>query len=222
MEFKSNQPAAGAAPKQSAAVLKIKTNKFLISYFNYLILALGAIITVGGLFILVYPKYQQIAKTNKEIRKNLLVGYEAKSDYLNSVRNLKKSYQSISDGDKAKIDVMAPNQSDAGAIITEIESIAASNSAILNSIRIEPVGSGRKTEVEVKENKEPSAGLFNQPPAGAGLIKIEVKLSAVDYQVLKNIIKTFENNLRLFDIAKINFNVSENQALLNIYSYYLK
>lgn len=220
MEFKKNQPAAGAAPKKSSAVLKIKINKFLINYFNYLILALGAIITVAGLFILVYPKYQQIAKTNKEIRKNFLAGYEARSDYLNSVRDLKKSYQSITDGDKAKIDAMAPKQSDAGAIITEIESIAASNSAILNSIRIEPVGSGG--QVEVKENKETAAGIFNQPPTGAGLVKIEVKLSAVDYQVLKNIIKTFENNLRLFDIAKINFKVSENQALLNIYSYYLQ
>lgn len=212
MEFKKNQPAAGAAPKKSAAVLKIKTNKFLINYFNYLILALGAIITAAGLFILVYPKYQQISKTNKEIRKNFLAGYETRSDYLNSVRDLKKSYQSITDGDKAKIDAMAPNQGDAGAIITEIESIVASNGAILNSIRIEPVGSGGGTE----------AGIFNQPPTGAGLVKIEVKLSAVDYQVLKNIIKTFENNLRLFDIAKINFNVSGSQALLNIYSYYLQ
>lgn len=221
MEFKNNQPAAGAAPKQSAAILKIKTNKFLINYFNYLILALGAIIMVGGLFILVYPKYQQIFKTDKEIRKNLLAGYEARSDYLNSVRNLKKSYQSINEGDKAKIGTMAPNQGDTGAVITEIESIAASNGAILNSIRIEPVGSGDR-KAEAKENKEPAAGIFNQPPAGVGLIKIEVKLSAVDYQVLKNIIKTFENNLRLFDIAKINFKVSESQAFLNIYSYYLQ
>lgn len=219
MEFKNNRP-VGAADKKSTAVLKIKTNKFLINYFNYLILALGVVITAAGLFILVYPKYQQIS-TDKEIRKNLLAGYEARSDYLNSVRNLKKSYQSINDGDKDKINAMAPNQSDPGAIITEIESITARNSVILNSIRIESVGGGDR-KVEVKENKEPAAGIFNQPPTGVGLVKIEVKLSAVDYQVLKNIIKTFENNLRLFDIAKINFNVSENQALLNIYSYYLQ
>lgn len=219
MEFKNNRP-AGAADKKSTVVLKIKTNKFLINYFNYLILALGVVITAAGLFILVYPKYQQIS-ADKEIRKNLLTGYEARSDYLNSVRNLKKSYQSINDGDKAKINAMAPNQSDSGAIITEIESIVARNSAILNSIRVESVGDGDR-KVEVKENKESAAGIFNQPPTGAGLVKIEVKLSAVDYQVLKNIIKTFENNLRLFDLAKINFNVSENQALLNIHSYYLK
>lgn len=220
MEFKNNRPAAGSADKKSAAVLKIKTNKFLINYFNYLILALGAIITVAGLFILVYPKYQQISKTNKEIRKNFLAEYEARLEYFNSARNLKKLYQSINDGDKAKIDAMAPNQSDTGSIINEIEAIIASNSAILNSIKIESVSGDR--QVETKENKEPAAGIFNQPPSGAGLIKIEVKLSSVNYQVLKNIIKTFENNLRLFDLAKINFDVSENQALLNIYSYYLK
>lgn len=220
MEFKNNRPAAGSADKKSAAVLKIKTNKFLINHFNYLILALSAIIAVAGLFILVYPKYQQISKTNKEIRKNFLTEYEAKLEYLNSARNLKKLYQSVSDDDKAKIDAMAPKQSDTSSIINEIEAIIASNSAILNSIRIEPVSGDRK--VETKENKEPAPGIFNQPPSGAGLIKIEVKLSSVNYQVLKNIIKTFENNLRLFDLAEINFKVSENQALLNIYSYYLK
>jgi hypothetical protein len=54
------------------------------------------------------------------------------------------------------------------------------------------------------------------------LIKIEVNLSSVNYPILKNIIKVFENNLRLFDIAKINFNVNDSQAVLNIYSYYLQ
>ena len=207
MEIKNYLLVGGEANKKQATVLKIKIDRFLIDYFNYLILALGLVILAAGLFMLVYPKYQQISKANEEAKNNLLK-YEDRFNYLNSIRNLKKSYQSINDGDRNKIAVMAPAASDTSIIITEIEAIALRNSAIMTSIKIE-------------SQKEAPAGIFNQLPPGVGLVKIEVNLSSVNYSILKNIIKTFENNLRLFDIAKIGFNVSENKALLSIYSYYL-
>lgn len=224
MEIKNHPPVGGEANKKQAELLKIKINGFLINYFNYLILALGIIILAVGLFWLVYPKYQQISKADKEAKNNLQIEYETKFNYLNSIRNLKKLYQAINDDDKAKIAVMVPATSDTSIIITEIESIAARNSAILTSVKIEPRATGGRTNltVEPKENKEPPAGIFNQLPQGVGSIKIEVSLSSVNYPILKNIIKAFENNLRLFDIAKISFNVSDNTALLNIYSYYLQ
>lgn len=215
MEIKNYPLVGGEANKKQAAVLKIKIDRFLIDYFNYLILALGLVILAAGLFILVYPKYQQISKASEEAKNNLQIKYEARLNYLNSIRNLKKSYQSINDGDRDKIAVMAPAASDTSIIITEIEAIAVRNSAIMTSIKIESQSAGGR------ESKEALAGIFNQLPPGVGLVKIEVNLSSVNYSILKNIIKTFENNLRLFDIAKISFNVSENKALLNIYSYYL-
>lgn len=216
MEIKSKPPADTAA-------IKIKIDEFLISYFNYLLLALSLIILAAGLFALAFPKYQQISKLNEAAINNLQIEYEAKLNYLASIRNLKKSYQLVSEDDKAKIAVMAPASSDTSHIITEIEAIALRNSAILTSIKIEPASAGGQANptAEARVNKDSPAGIFNRLPQGAGLIKIEVNLSSVDYSVLKNIIKAFENNLRLFDIAKISFNVGENKALLNIYSYYL-
>ena len=224
MEIK-NQPAAGGQDnKKQAELLKAKINGFLINYFNYLVLALSLIILAAGLFLLAYPKYQQISKANEEAKNNLQIEYETKFNYLNSIRNFKKSYQSISDEDKAKIAGMVPAKRETGVIITEIESIAVRNSAILTSVKIEPEAAAGRTNlrVEPREDKEPPIGIFNQPPQGVGLIKIEVNLSSVNYPILKNIIKAFENNLRLFDVAKINFNASEDTALLNIYSYYLQ
>ena len=223
MEIKKNQPASEEENKKQAELLKIKINGFLINYFNYLIFSLGIIILAVGLFMLVYPKYQQISKANEEAKNNLQIEYETKFNYLNSIRNLKELYQSVSDDEKEKIANMVPAGRDTSAIITEIEFIALKNSAILTSIKIDPEITKSRTslKVEVKEDKGDPAGIFSQPPQGVGLIKAEVNLSSVNYQVLKNIIKSFENNLRLFDIAKINFNVNENKAVLNIYSYYL-
>lgn len=222
MEIKNYRSADKTARRKSTEPLKIKINGFLLDYFNYLILILSLIILVAGLFILVYPKYRQIAKANEAAKNNLQIEYETKLNYLNSIRNLRKTYQSISDDDKAKIDALAPPAGDTSVIITEIESIALRNGAILNSVKIEPPSAVQPSlTTGPGENKESPAGIFNQLPAGAGLIKIEVNLSSVDYPLLKNIIKAFENNLRLFDIAKISFNVDKSQALLNIYSYYL-
>lgn len=222
MEIKNYPPADKTARRKSTEPLKIKINVFLIDYFNYLILILSLIILAAGLFMLAYPKYRQIVKANEAAKNNLQIEYETKLNYLNSIRNLKKTYQSISDDDKAKIDALAPAASDTSVIISEIESIVLRNGAILNSVKIEPASSARPNLTAGSgANKESPAGIFNQLPAGAGLIKIEVNLNSVDYPLLKNIIKAFENNLRLFDIAKISFNVDKSQALLNIYSYYL-
>lgn len=223
METKNHPPAGGEANKKQAEALKIKINGFLINYFNYLVFSLGIIILAAGLLILAYPKYKQIFKANEEAKNNLQIEYETKFNYLNSIRNLKKSYESIADGDKTKIAAMVPRASDTSIIITEVESIAVRNSAILTSIKIEPQAASSRANlrVEPKENKELPAGIFSQLPQGVGPVKMEVSLSSVNYPILKNIIKAFENNLRLFDIAKIRFNASENQAILNIYSYYL-
>ncbi|MBI4779516.1 hypothetical protein HY797_03650 [Candidatus Falkowbacteria bacterium] len=222
-EVKKNSPAGEEKNRKQAEILKVKINKFLINYFNYLIFSLAVVILAVGLFMSAYPKYKQIFKENEEAKNNLQIKYEAKFYYLNSIRNLKKSYQLISEGERAKVAGMVPITSDTGAIISEIESIAVKNSAILTSIRIESQedGSGRTNlKVGAEEDKAAVAGAFNQLPQGVGLIKIEVNLSSVNYLVLKNIIKSFENNLRLFDIAKIIFNAGGEEALLTIYSYY--
>ncbi|MFH0956130.1 MAG: hypothetical protein V1801_02890 [Candidatus Falkowbacteria bacterium] len=224
MEIKKNPPIGGEKNKGQVAVLKIKINGFLINYFNYLIFFLGITILVIGLFMLAYPKYQQISKENEEAKNKLQIEYEAKFNYLSAIRNLKKLYQSINNEEKAKIASMVPRTSDTSIIITEIESIVVRNSAILTAIKIEPQSTGGRAnlKVETKENKEPLIGIFNELPQGVGLVTIEISLSSVNYPILKNIIKTFENNLRLFDIAKIKFNVRENKAILNIHSYYLQ
>ncbi|MDD4271881.1 MAG: hypothetical protein PHF50_03695, partial [Patescibacteria group bacterium] len=202
MEVKNHPPIGGEKNKEQTEVLKNKINKLLINYFNYFIFSLSVIILAAGLFMLAYPKYQQIYKENKEAKNNLQAEYETKYNYLNSIRNLKKSYQAISEDQKTKIAAMVPAVNDTSLIIKEIESIAVKNSAILDSIRVESKSAGRTNlKVDAEEKKEPPAGIFNELPQGVGSIMIEVNLSSVNYSILKNIIKAFENNLRLFDIA---------------------
>lgn len=224
MDIKKNSSIGEAENKDKMKLVKARTNLFLMDYFNFIIFALAAVIMLVGLFIFVYPKYQQIHKENEEIQNNLQVEYEAKFNYLSSIRDLKEIYQLISDKDKSKINSMLPTNRDTSVIIAEIESIATKNGVILNSIQTitQETSSKTNSRSETKSDKASLAGIFNQSPQGVGSIKIEVKLSSVNYQVLKNIIKTFENNLRIFDIAMVNFNVNKKEALFTIYSYYFQ
>ncbi|MDP2709359.1 MAG: hypothetical protein Q8O93_04965 [bacterium] len=209
--------------EKKAELIKLKINNFLLNYFNYLALTAGIIIFMAGVPMFIYPKYRQIAADSRELETNLQAEYESKFNYLSSIRNLKKSYQLISQSDRTKIINMVPALNDTGAIISEVEAIALKNSAILNSVRIAAVDGGNRSSLQAVtgEKKDPPAGAFVNPPSGIGRVKLEINLYSVNYQVLKNIIKSFENSVRLYDLARVDFDAKNKTAKFDVYSYYL-
>jgi len=216
--------ADGEKENQPDDLLKGKINGFLISYFSYLVWGLAIIIFVVGLLLFVYPNYRQLDQANRAAKENLLAENDKKADYLNSIINLKKSFKLVKAEEVKKIIAMLPSGSDASGIISEIELIALRNGAILKSVKVnaEADRSAARQKVETEEKAEPPAGIFEKLPAGVNRLKIEVSFGSINYPVLKNIIKTFENNLRLFDISKIDYDATDNKATLIIYSYYLQ
>ena len=214
------QPPTGGADgekeNQGDDLLKVKINGFLISYFGYLVWGLAIIIFAVGLLLFVYPNYRQLGQANRAAKENLLAENDKKADYLNSVTNLKKSFQLVKAEEVRKIVTMLPSGSDASGIISEIELIALRNGAILRSVKVnaEADRGAVRQRAETEEKTE--------PPAGVGRLKVEVSFGSINYPVLKNIIKMFENNLRLFDISKIDYDATDNKATLIIYSYYLQ
>src|SRR3989338_8497212 len=216
--------AAGGTEKTAQSLLKQRINNFLIIYFNYLTLALALAILAAGLFLFIYPQYQEIAKGNETAEKNLQAEHEIKRIYLNGIRDLKNLYQLISAADREKIAKMVPAGNQAVSLIPEIESIVLKNGAVLNSIKIaeDPKSQSKtKSKIALGEKLEMPAGIFEQLPEGVGLTKIEINLSSVNYPVLKNLLKNFENNLWLLDIAQVDYDAKENKVILIIYSYYL-
>lgn len=222
MELK-NKPLSEEAQKKEASLLRQQINGYLISYFSHFVLALALIIFAAGLFLFIYPKYQEVAKSNQDARDNLEAEYQAKDSYLSKIGKLKKSYQPISEADRKKIEAMVPADSEITRLIPEIESIVIRNSAVLNSIHLEPVDSFSQPEASIETGVIPEtpAGIFSGPlPQGVKLVRIAINLSSVNYQVLKNIIKTMENNLRLLDISEVNYSSADDKAGLIIYTYY--
>jgi hypothetical protein len=204
-------------------LLKQKINNFLINYFDYLVLATALIILIAGTFLFIYPKYNQIVKDREAAKENLQAEFDSQKNYLDKIRDLKEQYQLIGVEDRKKIEAMVPADGKTTGLIPEIESIILRNGAILNEIKIEDDSSESQVASggDLGEKNDLPAGIFEQLPSGVKRLKIEINLSSVSYPVLKNIMKTFENNLRLFDLAKVDYAVDEGEASLIIYTYYL-
>lgn len=214
-----------APDNKKKEMLKAKINGFLIGYFNYLSLGLGAVILLAGLFLLVYPQYQQTTKDNLAAKQLMEKDYQDKSSALAAARKLKQLYQQISDEDKAKINAMIPVGGDNSQLISEIESIVVKNGAVLVSVKIQPEESDSQVKVKTDKDKTEKisspAGNLGQAPKGVGRIKINIDMASVSYPVLKNIIKTLENNLRLMDVATVSYTAKETKSLLSVYAYYI-
>jgi hypothetical protein len=223
MELK-NSSTMGGPTKQSLDALKQHINNFLINYFGYFILVWVLIVLTGGLFIFVYPLYQKTTGGEGAVEQRLQTEYDNQAGYLRKIGDLKKLYKSISEGDRKKIEVMVPANDKIVNLILEIESIILRNGAFLDSIKLESAGvkSQAGANLNPGENSGLLAGAFaGQLPDGVGSVKIEVNLSSANYYVLKNIIRALENNLRLLDIAEVNYGAADDEASLTIYAYYL-
>lgn len=217
------RPLAGGLNNQSGIIWRRKINNFLINYFAYLAVALSVIIFVAGWLFLLYPQYRRINQDSDAVRKNLRAEYNAKLENLNEIISLRQSYEAITAEDKEKIKQMLPPAGNLSELIPLMENIALRNGAVLNSVKVEADNAKGSAGVRapVADNNS-AAGIFLRPPQNVGLIRIEISLSLVSYAVLKNILKTFENNLRLFDVAKLEYGVNDNRATFNIFCYYLK
>lgn len=225
MEAKNN---SSLIEKESKAnLLKQGANNLLINYFNYLTWLLAVIVFIIGSLLVIYPQYKKITANREETKKKLVSEYESKYSRLNQISVLQKAYLEISEEDRKKIQEMIPADDKATNLIPEIESIISRNGAVLNSIKIEPVEAGAPANAAPgaaagEKTAASLAGIFSGAlPAGVKLIKIEISFDSVSYQVLKNILKSLENNLRLFDIANISYTPQSSSAALIIYSYYL-
>ncbi len=199
---KSKQDKVGQADQ-----LKQKINNFLIKHFRWIIFAIIIIIFVGGYFIFILPKYNQIVRDVQLQADELEKKYSFRQQYLTQLIHLKVAYKQISQENKDKIEAMLPSSPKVEDLISEIETISLKNGLTLTNLSVEPAEAiGEKT-----------GEILN----GVANVKITMEIVGTDYYALKNILKTIENNLRLMDIISVNYLVGDKKTSLVLQAYYL-
>ncbi len=205
---------------------KKKIIYFLINYFNWIILAFILIILVLGYFLFIQPKYTQITQELNVISVGKEEKYVKRQEYLNQLIKFKDAYYSIKESDVDKIKIFLPDYHGTEDILSQLEFIALHNGLLLKSLQIKK----DKEEVLPQETNEvkriitdeeesiSSQGLGSE----VGEIEVGMEVAGVDYIALKNLLKTIENNLRLYDISSINYSPQGGALIITLSTYYLK
>lgn len=190
-------------------------NLFLNNYFNIIILLIVIIALVISYFIVIKPKYDETMaaiQSNIEQQQKL---YSDQQKKLNSLKTISDLYSKISPTDLKKFNGVLPDNYVKEKLFGELDEIITQNGFILNSVQIAK-DDGKKKEVRAEDGSPvPPA-----PVSKVGELKIDLSLSAVNYNGFKNLLKLLETNLRLFDITQLNFSPGGNTVNLTLTTYY--
>ncbi|MEA2088507.1 MAG: hypothetical protein U9O55_01530 [Patescibacteria group bacterium] len=191
-----------------------KLLKNFIKYFNYFLLLLIVIFFLSCYFILLKPKQDKISEIeNVEIFQGTKI-YDENTEYFKKVKSFVKKYDSISDEDKKRIDLMLPDKLDYPQLFAQLESLIESNGFKLNRITLSRL-SGQSNQAD-KDRKE----VFDFIKK----VNISITIDGVDsFSDYKRMLDMFYSNLLLMDITSINYSDSMSGSYsVDIITYFLE
>lgn len=210
--------------EQKNEKIEYKISFIFYKYFKWFILIIMFIIFTFGYIFVISPKYEAIVNKRMEVSNSEELKYFEQKRKIKKLNDLINIYKNIDKDDIKKIDLLLPSEEKIHEeLFSQIESMILRNGLLLKSLEIEPEekSSSRSAKnpnnIKTEEQKEKDS-----LPTEIGKIKVSLIILGVDYFKLKDLLKIFENNLRLIDITEINFQPDNNSANIYFYTYYLK
>ncbi len=186
--------------------IKEKMFVFLVQYNKLVSLVVFAAIIGSGYVFLVKPLYDDM-KTKIETSKtynNALYG--SKMENVGSLLSIINDYKQITDADKERINKILPSDSDHINLFPQLEYIVLKNGMIPKSISIVPINDFGA----------------EQSLSRVGGFAVSITVSGAVYNNFKKLLKDFEQNLRIMDVNKVSYSVSNKTASLELTAYYWK
>ncbi len=203
--------------------IKHRINFVFSRYFKLFMLAIILTIFAGGYIFVVGPKYKEIENKKKEISNNEELEYFKQKRKIKQLNDLINVYKNISQADMEKIDLLLPSEEKIHEeLFSQIESIILRNGLLLKSLEIDTRESSSKSAKNSDSAKIKGETEEDVLPKDIGRVRINLNILGLDYFKLKDLVRVFENNLRLIDIDEINFQPDNNSAIIGFYTYYLK
>jgi len=210
-------------------------NTFLIRYFKLFVLGVVVFMLIIGFLVLLWPKYKEVKSLVKSSKQQQQEVFLQKHERLDDLRSIIDSYKSISESQKNKVDEVIPERRNKEEIFTEVKNLVARNGLSLKSITLE--GDKEKEEKEreeermivrrqrsqeQKEEEEEEDYEKRELPADIERIRFNLFVVGTNYNSLRSLLITLENNLSLMDIININFNPEGKTTNMIVDAYQLK
>lgn len=194
-------------------------NIFLMRYFRLIIIAVCILLIAASYLYLIKPKYSKISEIETKSKENNEAIRNDLASYYLQLEKYSQSYEKIDQEIVDKINIMLPENSKSEELLSQIEDIVRNRALSLSSIEIE-VDETKSSASNIKAgaNKDAKGSL----PANVGIMKIKLEVLGVNYEKLKNLLSSLENNLRLMDIENLEFSPTDRKASFEISTYYYK
>lgn len=190
-------------------------NLFLNNYFSIFIVAIVIVIFLVAYFLVIRPKFVQTLsaiKANIETQQKL---YETQQKKLISLKAVSELYKKIDKDDLKKFNGVLSENYVKERLFGELEEIVTANGYVLNSVKVS------RPEDSLDPGKLEESGAEDLSPR-LGQIDVIISISKIDYPGFKSLTKVLENNLRLFNIVKLDFSPSDGAANFTLATYYYK
>jgi len=186
--------------------LSKKVNSFFIEYFNFVAFVILLFILILGCLIFILPKYKSVSKEINDAKLHQEETIFKQKSYLAQLNRLNVTYGKITDEQKNKINKLLPEEPEAEKLMAQLEVLMRENGVPISSLF-------------VKFDEEKSENLNNKDIAE---VNISISLAGLNYNTIKNLLNSIENNLRILDVRSLQFSPEGGPASLEIVAYYLK
>ncbi len=194
-------------------VKKNSTNIFLNKYFNLILSFFVVLALFLSYFLFIGPKFQNTKSIIQDNIANQKFFYAQQKKKHNSLKAIAKAYSEIPGADLQKFNAVLPPNYQQERLFGEFEEIVSKGGWLLTSVEI--------SDAEDEKSSEPSvvSSMAGSSSEKVQELQITLLIQAIDYAGMKNLLKLFENNLRLFDVISIDFSGESAEIVLNTYYY---
>jgi len=207
----NNPPAKGKSGPVGLSQSMDRFYVYLYKFFWLVILLVCGVILFFGYQWFLGPKYSAVVSNQGIIDKQQ--DTISKNQYYNQIVALKKLYEKISPENKQKIEQIVTADNDQNELYREAEYIVKKNGLTVESI--EPSSLDASYDLPNISGASRQGGLLNR----LTLTMTVCKLSKVNYEALVRVLKTFELNLRLMDVQKVEYNPAQQTAAIHFITY---
>lgn len=208
-----------------------KINSFLNSYFKFVVIILVVVFFMASVNYIIVPRFRKVSVSSEEVLQR------KKSEFLreyNSLQEYKKiiaGFSQINPEDVYRIEKMMPSRYSREDLFIEMTYFLLENNFKTDLVKVSDpleVASVEKNDTQGRRVVNNNADLpayysyVSSLPSGIGSWLIEIELSNVNYQSLKNFLDIVENNLRIMDIYSLDFDPQAQSVKAKIITYYKK
>ena len=198
---------------------KLKTKsyliRFVIKYYQILVLVVFVLIVVLCFTFLIWPKITNIQDLRSILipsKQNLV---KVKNGYLQSLKSSEVDYNKIGSEEITKVFEALPDKIDIPSMLVELEALAKSNDMTMMAVDV-ATEDVNLLETDISE-------IVKQKTTGTvKLARISLSLSGDNYEDLKKYLNDIEYNLRIMDVQSITFSPDFQSIALNLRTYYLE